>query len=95
MSYTTGAQHRDVAAIYHVGETRYFPQLSLGVNKKCLFPDAATTAEVTKARKDGNPEVWVRGEWTVYCFDFDGPRFSLNPQISYRDCELVRSPREM
>jgi len=33
--------------------------------KKSLFPDPATTVEVTKAWKEGNPELWVRGEWTV------------------------------
>ena len=90
MSYTTDAQHRDVAAIYHVGETRYFPPLSpcVGKKKKNLFPDAATSVEVTKACKEGNPELWVRGSGLHSCFDYDGLRFSLNPQISYRDCEL-------
>jgi len=62
MPYTTDARHRDVAAIYHVGETQYFPPLSPCVKKKCLFPDAAATVEVTKAWKEGNPKLWVRGE---------------------------------
>jgi len=88
MSYTTDAQHRDVTAIYRVGETRYFPPLSPCVKKKACF---LTLLQLWKLQKRERKVILNYGyvaSGLSSCFDFNGPRFSLNPQISYRDCKL-------